>query len=167
MSLLVRILYCLPIFLLNFHIDQANAKGICLYLSDKMATWFDALIVCQKHHMCLADLNTEVTLIQMQAKLKHDDHGYWFGLNAHEKTSFRYVSNNKTIEFSPTGSNLVNHGGCAFVKHDDGFYKFQSADCHAQKRYICTRTEECDGVSMKPGKAQCVINEEEKEIVAY
>ncbi|XP_016967757.1 P-selectin [Drosophila biarmipes] len=167
MSLASRILYCLPILLIPLHIEEANAKGICLYFSDQLATWFDALITCQKHYMCLADLDTEVTLIQMESKLPRDDHSYWFGLNAHEKNSYRYVSSNKSADYSPVSSNLVNDGGCAFVKHDDGFYKFLSADCHTRKRFICSRAEECDGVSISPRKSQCVISPEDKEIVAY
>ncbi|XP_016928001.2 uncharacterized protein [Drosophila suzukii] len=167
MSLVLRILYCLPILLLPLHVEEVNAKGMCLYLSEAIATWFDALIACQKQFMCLADLDTEVTLIQMEAKVPHNDHGYWFGLNAHEKTGYRYASNNRSIEYSPVSSNLLNDGGCAYVKHDDGFYKFLSASCDAKKRFICNMAEECDGVSMRPKKPLCVISHEDKEIVAY
>ncbi|XP_016973899.1 lithostathine-1-alpha [Drosophila rhopaloa] len=167
MGLQVRILCYIPLFLLYFQIGEVNTKGICLYFSEKKASWFDALIECQKHHMCLADLNTEVTLGQMETKFNHEEIEYWFGLNSHEKSNYRYASNNKSIEYSPKHSKLVNDGRCAFVKHENGFYKFESADCNAHKRFICTKTDECDGVSMKPGKSKCVITEEEKSVVAY
>ncbi|XP_017066695.1 uncharacterized protein LOC108104879 [Drosophila eugracilis] len=167
MKLFLKILYCLPILLLHLQIREVNPKGICLYFSEKMASWFDALIVCQKNHMCLADLNTEVTLVQMATKTDHKEHEYWFGLNAYDKSNYRYVSNNKSIEFSPINSKLVNDGRCAYIKHVKGFYIFEGANCRHRKRFICTRTDECDGVSMKPVKSQCVITEEEKKIVAY
>ncbi|XP_017120049.1 uncharacterized protein LOC108141293 [Drosophila elegans] len=167
MSFQVRILCHLSILVLYFHIGQVNSKGICLYFSLKIASWFDALIECQKHHMCLADLNTEVTLVQMETKFNHEDHEYWFGLNSHEKKNYRYVSNNKSIEYSPIHSKLVNDGLCAFVKHEYGFYKFESADCNIHKRFICTRADECDGLQLKPVKSKCFISEKQKQVVAY
>ncbi|XP_017044924.1 uncharacterized protein LOC108090656 [Drosophila ficusphila] len=166
MSRLVRFVCCLPILLLHLHVKEVNAKGICLYLSEKRASWFEALAVCQSYRMCLADLSTEVTLIQMEEKWNPDDHEYWFGLNSHEKFTYRYVSNNKSIEYAPRNSKLASEGQCAFVKHERGFYKFASADCFDHKRFICSRTEMCDGENLRHGVSHCSISEEEKQVVA-
>ncbi|XP_033154330.1 uncharacterized protein LOC117137139 [Drosophila mauritiana] len=168
MSQVLRILYCPPILmLLLLRADEANGKGICLYFSEKTASWFSALSICKTLHMCLADLNTEVTLIQMKSKINVDDYEYWFGLNAHDKPTYRYVSNNKSIEYSPHNSKLVNNEGCVYVKHQNDFFKFESAKCREHRRFICTKTDECDGVSTKPGNSNCVITAEERDIVAY
>ncbi|XP_043661238.1 uncharacterized protein LOC122625268 [Drosophila teissieri] len=167
MGQVLRILSCLPILLLLLRTDEANARGICLYFSEKAATWFGALAICKKLNMCLANLDTEVTLVQLNHKMEHEELEYWFGLNAHEKPNYRYVSNNKSIEYSPHNSKLVNNEGCAYVKHQQEFFKFESASCREHKRFICSKTDECDGVSMKHGDSKCVITEEQHEIVAY
>ncbi|EDV58210.1 uncharacterized protein LOC6542828 [Drosophila erecta] len=167
MSQVPRILCCLPILLLLLRTDEANGKGICLYVSEKTATWFHALAICKKLHMCLANLDTEITLIQMKSKIGPDEHEYWFGLNAYEKPNFRYVSNNKSIEYAPHNSKLVNNEGCVFVKEQYDFFKFESANCDDRRRFICTKTEECDGVTFKHEQSKCVITEEQRDIVAY
>jgi len=43
MTLVLRILYCLPILLLPLHVEEVNAKGLCLYLSEAIVSDFKTI----------------------------------------------------------------------------------------------------------------------------
>ncbi|KAH8321885.1 hypothetical protein KR067_007857, partial [Drosophila pandora] len=129
--------------------------------------WFDALFTCQKKGMCLADIDTSVTVLGLTSHLHGDDRtDIWFGLTAFERNNYRYISNNKLVDYTPKDSVLVNNGSCAFLKPVDPLFTFASGDCTARKRFACTQTDMCNGARMRKPKASCIVPDYAKEILS-
>ncbi|XP_017105855.3 uncharacterized protein [Drosophila bipectinata] len=165
-----RSTFCLSILILflTWPVEKVHSSGICIYVSKHRLNWFEALFACQKKGMCLADIDTTLTLLSLTDKFHGDDRtDVWFGLTAFERTNYRYISSNKHVEFTPQNSQLVNNGSCAFLKPEDPTYTFASAVCYDKKRFACTKTEMCNGAHMRKRKNFCAIPHSAKEIMAY
>lgn len=130
--------------------------------------WFEALFDCQKKGMCLADIDTGVTLLALTAEFDRDDRQeIWFGLTAFERNNFRYISNNKPLEYIAENSVLINNGSCAFLKPEDPMYTFASDDCSARKHFACAQSDMCNGAHMKKQKQSCAVPDYANEIMAF
>ncbi|KAH8418596.1 hypothetical protein KR222_003411 [Zaprionus bogoriensis] len=109
--------------------------------------WFDALYTCQKMKMCLASLDTKRAFDDLTIKFpKHDHEEYWFGLNAYEKTHFKYISTTTPMAYVPPGSKIEYEKPCAYIRalHSREFI-IQTGKCGHLRRFICAEAIKCNG----------------------
>ncbi|XP_017839953.1 uncharacterized protein LOC108597755 [Drosophila busckii] len=168
----MRILLLISIIYLNY-MREATAAGSCHYFSEKKMDYFDALFTCQKKKLCLADFNTQVLMNEIGSKLpayKRED--YWFGLNAYEKPTFKYVSNLENMVFMAEGATLDYSKPCAYLTpRANTAYTFNSAPCFLYKHFVCSEAEMCNGIATKSAfkatvsdELPCEMSDEVREI---
>ncbi|XP_034475683.1 uncharacterized protein LOC117782761 [Drosophila innubila] len=133
------------------YIRNGDTVGSCHYFSDHKLDWFDALFSCQKKKLCLANLDSKIVFDQIVAKLpeKYRDE-FWFGLNGYEKYTFKYVSNDAPMLYTPPESEINLEKPCGFIKPiGEKDFTIETGNCRRRRKYICSSAVKCNGLVTK------------------